>query len=198
MKRAPAKKVDLLDRVIPWVDRYLRVDRSEGERIRPYFSPATYAPGELLHREGDVARRMYLCTSGLARVFYVHAHREVNLRLLSAPAAVIALASFIDRVPARESIQALTALDGLWLRLADFVEEHPGETSERILRVLAERHYLAMERRLRTLQWKSARERWAYFVEHMEPAIVKGVPGIHVASYLGVRPESLSRVRRRP
>ena len=67
--------------------------------------------------------------------------------------------------------------------------------NEALRRILAEGHYLSMERRLRMLQGKSAPERYAYFLEHMEPEIVRGMPGYHVASYLGVTPESLSRVR---
>lgn len=186
----------LLSRLIPWIEKYLHVSEGDGARMRPFLRAVALPEDAILHREGAPCRELFLLTSGLVRVFYVHQHREVNLRLLSAPAAVIALASFIAGAPARETIQAISAVEGVWFRLRDFVDAHPGETSERLCRVLAEQHYLAMERRLRTLQWKSARERYAYFVEHMERDIVERVPGVHVASYLGVRPESLSRVRR--
>jgi CRP-like cAMP-binding protein len=186
----------LLARLVPWIEKYLHVSAADGARLRSYMRAASLPDGAILFREGETCREVFLMTSGLARAFYLHEHREVNLRLLSAPAAVIALASFIEGQPSRETIQALSAVEGVWLRLGDFVDAHPGQSSERILRVLAERHYLAMERRLRTLQWKSARERYAYFVQHMERDIVERVPGLHVASYLGVRPESLSRVRR--
>lgn len=189
----PREPMDVIAR---WAERYLHLSANDVGSVRPYLSPTKTAEGEILHREGEVCRDLLLLTSGLVRVYYVHEHREVNLRLMSAPAAVIALASFIDQVPARETIQALSDGAGIRFRLRDWADAHPGATAERLMRVLAERHYLSMERRLRTLQWKSARERYAYFVEHMEREIVEQVPGIHVASYLGVRPESLSRVRR--
>jgi len=119
----------------------------------------------------------------------------VNLRFLCAPTVVVALSSFIRGTPAEETVEAVTEVEGFRSRLADFEDEHPGVLAERMRRVLAEQHYLSMERRLRMLQWKSAAERYEYFVQHMEPDIVQGMPGYHVASYLGVAPESLSRVR---
>jgi CRP-like cAMP-binding protein len=178
------------------VGKHLRLSGAESARLAPYLRPTRADAGTTLFAEGDTARELLLLSAGLVRVFYVHEHREVNLRLLTAPSVVVPLASFIERAPARESVQALSDVEGLVFRIADFVETHPGETSERIQRVLAEQHYLSMERRLRMLQWKSAAERYAYFVANVERAIVEGVPGVHVASYLGVRPESLSRVRR--
>ena len=67
---------------------------------------------------------------------------------------------------------------------------------ERCRRLMAEQHYLSMERRLRMLQHKSAAERWQAFRAAMPERIVHETPGYHVASYLGITPESLSRVRR--
>ena len=195
-KREPAPSVSA--RAAKISGEHLRLSRKEAELIAPYLRTFRAPGGTVLFAPKVVCRDLFLMSAGLVRVFYVHQHREVNLRLLSPPSAVIALSSFIRRAPSEETVQTLTDVEGVMLRLGDFVDAHPGETSERVLRVIAELHYLTMERRLRMLQWKSARERWAYFVAHMEPEIVRGVPGVHIASYLGVRPESQSRVRRRP
>lgn len=174
----------------------LPLSAAERTALAPYLRPVRHPAGTVLVREGDPCRDVLVMTEGLARCFYEHCGREVNLRLLCAPAAVVALGSYVRQEPANETIEAVEPVVGLRLRLRDFAESHPGVLAERIGRVLAERHYLSMERRLRTLQWKSARERYDYFCAHVEPAIVQRMPLYHVASYLGVTPESLSRVRR--
>lgn len=163
--------------------------------LAPYRRPVRFAAGEPIFPEGRVCREVVLLSSGLVRAYYLHEAREVNLRLLCAPSVVVALSSFIRATPAEETVEAVTEVEGFCSRLADFQEDHPGTLAEHMRRVLAEQHYLSMERRLRMLQWKSAAERYEFFVQHMEPDIVQRMPGYHVASYLGVAPESLSRVR---
>jgi hypothetical protein len=112
MPRAPSVE-PLLAQLIPWIERYLHKSAAEAARMRPYLRPAALPEGAMLHREGAVCRELFLLTRGLARVYYLHKHREVNLRLLSAPAAAIALASFIDRTPAKETIETLSPVEGV-------------------------------------------------------------------------------------
>lgn len=177
------------------VSPFLALSAADVALMKPYLRPGAWEPGEPLFREGEICRDVVLLGSGLVRAYYIHEAREVNLRFLCAPAVAVAMSSFITGQAANETVQAVTAVTGFRARLSDFCAEHPGELAERTVRVLVERHYLSMERRLRMLQWKSAQERYAYFLEHVEPEIVEGMPGYHIASYLGVTPESLSRVR---
>lgn len=177
------------------VSRYLTFSPAEAELIAPYIREVSYDAGAKIFPAGAECRDLVLLSSGLVRAFYLHATREVNLRLLCAPAVAVALSSLISGGASSETLEAVSVVSGRRMRIADFERDHPGELAQRMRRVLAEQHYLSMERRLHMLQWKSARERYAYFVEHMEVDIVRNMPGYHVASYLGVAPESLSRVR---
>jgi len=165
------------------------------ERFTSFTRRVSYAAGETMFREHEVCRDIVIVTSGLVRAFYVHDDREVNLRFLCSPSVATAMASLITGEPAKETVAAVTDVTGFRSRWLDFEDATEGVAVERMRRTLAEGHYLSMERRLRMLQGKSAPERYAYFLEHMEPEIVRSMPGYHVASYLGVTPESLSRVR---
>ena len=103
--------------------------------------------------------------------------------------------SLITGEPSDEWVSAIVPVLGYRGDLCVLEERLPSLTM-RIRRILAEQHYLSLERRLRMLQYKSVSERYAYFRMHMEPEIVRNTPGYHVASYLGLSPETLSRVRR--
>ena len=177
------------------VDRYLTVSASESEALTPFVRPAQYAPGEAIVPLGDVCRDIVLFAEGFVRAYYIFDDKEVNLRLLNGPSSALALESLITGEAAKEVIEAMSPIDGYVFRLLDYECAHPDGLGDKIRRIIAERHYLAMDRRLRMLQHKTAAERYAYFLEHAEPDVVHGVAGYHVASYLGVAPESLSRVR---
>lgn len=182
---------DLVGHLRQWID----VSEADGAALWPYLHQVRYPRGQTIFPAGRVCRELVMLTSGLVRVFYVHDAREVNLRLLCAPGAATAFSSLITKTPSPETVAAMTDVTGLRARFRDFVEQQPGVLAERLGRALAEQHYLAMERRLHTLQHKSADERYEHFLAHMEPEIAEHTPGYHVASYLGVTPESLSRVR---
>lgn len=156
--------------------------------------PVRYAPQEPLFQPGDVCTEVVLAAHGLVRAYYIHDAREVNLRFLGPPNVATAFGSLITGAPASEWVAAVTEVVGYRVSL----EVDPNRRTlaqERLFRILAEQHYLSMDRRLRMIQSKSGKERYAYFCRVMDPRIVAGMPAYHVASYLGLAPETLSRIK---
>lgn len=177
------------------VSPYLGSAADNLEACLPYISEQQYEKNAYIHRAGEVCDEMFYITDGLVRCYYLYEDREINLRLLCEPSAAIALTSFVERQPSREFIQCMSDARGYRVRMRQMLDEVPGITGERIARIVAERHYLSMERRLLTLQRKSAAERYAYFKAQVEPRIVHETPGYHIASYLGITPEAFSRIK---
>jgi CRP-like cAMP-binding protein len=176
---------------------FLPLSAADAGVVAKLAVPAAFARGDHLFSAGKPVERIFLLQSGLARVYYLHDDREVNLRLLCDGAALVPLAALITQTPAQESIQALADCSGWWLTPSALADAGVDPlTLERYRRLMAEQHYLSMERRLRMLQHKSAEQRWQAFCAWMPQRIVRETPGYHVASYLGITPESLSRVRR--
>ncbi len=66
---------------------------------------------------------------------------------------------------------------------------------ERVGRILAEQNYLCMADRLLKLQMIPAKEKYLTFLQTSHPKIIQRTPLIYIASYLGITPESLSRIR---
>ena len=174
---------------------FLSTSGQELAAIVECLRPVSFEPGEPIYRHGQIARDICLMETGIVRAYYLHEAREVNLRLLSAPAVAASMPSLITGEPSDEWVSAIAPVLGYRGDLSVLEARLPSLTM-RIRRILAEQHYLSLERRLRMLQHKSVSERYAYFRTHMEPEIVRNTPGYHVASYLGLSPETLSRVRR--
>lgn len=67
---------------------------------------------------------------------------------------------------------------------------------EKIGKILEEQNYLCILERMIYLQTKAAKEKYLYFINKYDKKIVQRVPQLHIASYLGITPETLSRVRK--
>ncbi|NRB40428.1 MAG: Crp/Fnr family transcriptional regulator [Pseudomonadales bacterium] len=161
------------------------------------FKSATFNSGEFIFQSGLICNEMFYITEGITRSFYIHEDKEINLRLVASNNVAIQYSSFITQEPSIEYIQCLTPCSGFKISLRDLKKIRAGNTkADYFLRVLAENHYLAMERRLFTLQHKSGFERYQYFLERMPAEIVEQTPAQHIASYLGLTPESFSRIKR--
>lgn len=183
--------------LLDYIGSFVPLSAADRERIARLASTKSFARHEQVFGAGKVPDRLFVLATGLIRVYYLHEDREVNLRLLTDGSIVVPLSAYITGTPSPESIQCLTDCRGWFLPLDALAGTGVDPlVIERARRIMAEQHYLSMERRLRMLQHKSAEERWRDFCAHMPAKIVRETPGYHVASYLGITPESLSRVRR--
>lgn len=188
----------LLESILPDLGEPVR------EMLRPHFAQLTrqtWQKGSYLCHEHQPFEHMVLIERGLIRSFYLDDEIEVNLRFLcdgslAVPFAALAQTWIAPTATRRssESLHCVTDVVGYVLPV-DLIQTDQCAEFERLRTELAARHYVSMEQRLRMIQHQRAIDRYRKFLAWMPAPIVQQMPNFHVASYLGITPEVLSRVK---
>ncbi|WP_375419219.1 Crp/Fnr family transcriptional regulator [uncultured Hymenobacter sp.] len=166
--------------------------------LTPHVAARTVAKGALLLEAGQVCGSIFFVNTGFFRMYYVGADgHEVNCRFAEAAGFLTDYQSFLTQQPSRYSWQAMQAAEVLVLPYAlvqRLYRESPGW--DRFGRLMAERVYQQVNERIELLQFLTPEQRYQHVQRH-QPALLQQVSQAHLASYLGVQPESLSRIRHR-
>ena len=167
------------------------------EALQDRFEQVVLAKGKCLVTEGKTCRHLYFLEAGALRGYYNLEGKEVTHWFSFAPDFVTSFHSFITQQPAVESMQLLEG-SMLWAiskeRVTELMNRH--HEIERLVRIAYESYYIRLEERFVNAQFKTASERYQTLLQQT-PHILERVPLGHIASYLGISPETLSRIRGR-
>jgi CRP-like cAMP-binding protein len=136
--------------------------------------------------------------SGLVRHYYVDAKGRESVKAFRGPGEFSApYAELIQRKPSRTFIQALAPTELLTFEVARFdaLAEDSLEL-QRLARRFVEQHFVAKEQREYEFLQLSAEERYRQFCAE-RPEHLAHIPQHQVASYIGITPVALSRIRAR-
>ncbi len=162
------------------------------------LKPKSIKKKQLLLREGEICNFEAYIASGCLRTFYIDENgSEVILQFSVEDWWVSDIGSFHDRTPSLLYIEAIEDSELLTLNPAskeELLARLP--QFERVFRLMIQRHLSALERRLIRTIARTAEERYVEFIGQY-PKIALRVPQHYIASYLGMTPEFLSKVRRR-
>ena len=155
--------------------------------------------GTMLYREGEMIEDCYALIDGIVRTFYTNSDgREITEWIIFRPGTII-LPCYVlsDRMQAKASAEAVTDCETLRIPLSCLTElsERLPEFNQVRVRVLQER-LESQAAFKRSLAHKSPAERYAWLMEN-RAEIMESVPLKHIASFLGITPVSLSRIRSR-
>lgn len=154
------------------------------------------AKGFLLS-EHKVCSDIHFIVHGLVRTYYVRDGKEITTYLASDQGFVSSYPSFINQTPSIENIQCIEATTTLSVSYRDMQELYRLIPQwEKIGRILAEQTLLCFSDRLFKLQSVPAKEKYLEFLRTSPDKIVRRTPLLHIASFLGIAPESLSRIRK--
>lgn len=150
-----------------------------------------------LIQEGKVCRHLYFLEAGALRGFYHAEEKEVTHWFAFEHDFVTSFHSFITQQAAVENIQAMES-SVLWKISKEKLTElmNRFHEVERLVRTTYETYYLRLEERFVNAQFKSATERYEQLLQQ-SPHILERVSLGYIASYLGISPETLSRIRAR-
>ncbi len=150
---------------------------------------------QVLLRPGQVARRVYFLETGLVRGYSLLHGREISSWFMQAGDFVISILSFFTQQPSEECLELLEPAVVHSIshdQLQGFYRDFPEFNF--IGRRLVENYYVRSEQRAQHLRSRSAAERYELLLRDF-PTVFQRVAVQHIASYLGMAPETLSRLR---
>jgi len=157
--------------------------------------PYKVAKGEKLLQEGDVCKSMFYVEKGMVRQFYYKGGRDVTEHFSYEGRIVICIESFLKQNPSRLMVEALEASVVYGIPHDEFLAlvETDKEMS-RLYRQILEHALISSQEHADSQRFENASERYVRLLKS-KPEIILRAPMVHVASFLQMTPETLSRVR---
>ncbi|WP_236517696.1 Crp/Fnr family transcriptional regulator [Sandaracinus amylolyticus] len=176
------------------------IDDDAWREIAPHFVPRRLARGERLLRAGEVARVAAFVCRGALRESTVGADGREHAKSFclegDLSGSLADLIAGLDGAPSRSAIEALEPTELLCADYPTLRRELRAETWSAVARGIAERLALAKAEREHELLALDAEQRWLALLAR-RPDLPGRIAQRHLASFLGITPEALSRLRAR-
>lgn len=186
------------EQLIRFFNRFFGLNEKECEEVARLFSQRKIRRKGYLLQEGDVCRHYYFIVSGCFKMFAVDpSGKEHNLQFSAENDWISDLHSFYSEEPSRLYIEALEPSVVLQIQHEDllylFINYHK---FDRNFRIITERKYIDFQNRILQNISSTAEERYISFTRQY-PELLNRIPNTQIASYLGITPEFLSKIRKK-
>ena len=163
----------------------------------PYLNKKVLKKGEYFLKENQVVREIAFVEKGALRLYYLsNDGKEVNNHFFLENDYAVAYLDFLKKRPSRYFIQALEDSELLTFSAGSLqIAYDKSKNWERFGRIIAESAYAMATNRFESFLFLSAKERYLQMLKDY-PEFVQRIPLYHLASYLGIERESLSRIRK--
>ncbi len=187
----------MLTSLIAVISRAVVLSEADEALCGQFFQPLAVPRNTVLAAAGAVPSHLYFVVDGYLRLFYQDERGdEATTTLASGNEFLTPFLSFIHQRPASESLASITACEVLRIshpHLKQLIEASAAFQQFSLL--IFEQAIAATARRADSLATHSAAQRYQQLLAD-RPEVLLHVPVQQVASFLGIKPESLSRIRR--
>jgi CRP-like cAMP-binding protein len=165
--------------------------------ITERFQVQKFTKKSLILKEGSICRNIYFINKGMIRTFVNHDGNEVTTWIALPGTIETAAQSFLRSVPSTSNLQAIADCEVLVMNREDYYTLiHQHEAFNLFAHRMMENFYLRIEDRFHSYLFLSAEERFRKMKDQY-PEHFANVPLKYLASILRIKPETLSRLRRK-
>ena len=179
------------------IQQKITLNEDEKAIIRKFFVYKKLRKRQYLLQEGDICKYLSFVGKGLLRTYNVDEKGDEHMSIFGWEGWWISdFNSFLSGETAVFNIDAIEDSELLMLSLADYEKltiEVP--VMDRYFRILYQNSLVTKERRLMSSITHTAEEKYIQLAES-NPQIIERIPQNLIASYLGIAPETLSRIKK--
>jgi CRP/FNR family transcriptional regulator, anaerobic regulatory protein len=187
----------MLDNLIDIISRTSKPSIEDIELCRLHFEPLKISRNTVLEEQGTIPQYLYFVSSGFMRLFYYDENGDEQTTYLCSPNGFIAsFLCFINQIKATENVECITDCNVFRIsnvNLKKIINE--SETFKTFSLIIFEQAISSTAIRANDLATLNAEQRYKKLTTQ-QPQLVQNIPIQYIASYLGMKPESLSRIRR--
>lgn len=189
--------MDSHESLIELISGIISLKKHDVSLIETTFLPLTVKRDTVLINIGDYADTAFYAVSGYLRYYkYLETGEEQTIHIVSPGDFAAAFCSFVENVPSEEILHAVTDAELLCVRRNDLEKLYSSDMKWQMFgRKLMEMFLLEKEKRIINLLSLPAQDLYLKIIEN-NPKMLQKVPVQYLASYIGIKPESLSRIRK--
>jgi CRP/FNR family transcriptional regulator, anaerobic regulatory protein len=187
----------MLTSLLNVISKTTPLSTEEIELCKLYFEPLTIEKNTVLEEEGEVPQYLYFVSKGFMRLFYYDENGDEQTTYFCLPNGFIAsFLPFIHQTKAVENAECITDCDILRISNADMKKLiDQSENFKQFSLLIFQQAMSATSMRANDLATLNAEQRYKKLIGN-QPELIQNIPIQYIASYLGMKPESLSRIRR--
>lgn len=179
------------------IQRLITLSGAEIDIVTALFKEKTYKKGEFFLAEGQVCKQVGYIHKGLMRYYINHDGEEKTYAFSQEDEYVCNYESFLPQSPSSKIIQALEDSVVFVISYSDlqllYAKVREGE---RYGRIAVEAVFLQLLRDINSFYTETPQLRYERFLKNHED-LQQRISQYHIASFVGVKPQSLSRIRKR-
>ncbi|WP_313580064.1 Crp/Fnr family transcriptional regulator [Chishuiella sp.] len=164
---------------------------------RQFFEPISFSKNTIIEEEGKVPQFLYFVVSGFIRLFYYNEKgEEITTHINCPPGFITSYFHFMNETISSENLECITDCDLLRIskNQLETIINKKKIFKDFSLSVFQEA-LTYNETRANELATLTAEERYNKLIKNY-PSIIQNVPLQYIASFLGMNPKSLSRIRK--
>jgi len=172
------------------------LQEAEWNFMASHFQRKFFPKNSIILKRGETENHLSFIEKGVVRYFIPGEEKELTFGFSFDREFTCAYDSFLTGNPSEYSLQTITGTVIWQISHSDLEKVYAETTVGNYLgRKAAEKLFLSKSKRELALLKYNARERYLRLLEE-QPHILKQIPLKYIASYLGITPQALSRIRR--
>lgn len=180
-----------------WLKHVSFLTEADCDLFEPFLKTKQLRAKEHFLLEGKVCTEIGFINRGCFRTYYLSDDKEINTRFVFENDFVVDYDSFLEVKSSRYFIEALEDSEIVTFNLQALLNAYnQSQNWERFGRIMAEQSYKITTQRVESFLFLDGEQRYLHLLKN-EQQIFDRIPLYHIASYLGMERESLSRLRKK-